>query len=214
MGKNRLPCIYKKLYENFGKQNWWPAQTKLEIIIGAVLTQNTAWPNVEKAINNLRQNRLLSFKKISKIKTDKLAALIKPAGYFNIKAKRLKNVLEFIKNNYDGDLRDMQKTNALSLRTRLLEINGVGPETADSILLYAFNKPIFVVDAYTKRIFVRLRIAPKDSSYEDLQRLFMKNLKLDARLFNEYHALIVKLGKDYCKKSKPKCAICPIRDEH
>ena len=214
MDSNRLLCIYNKLYSNFGKQNWWPAQTKLEIIIGAVLTQNTAWPNVEKAINNLRQKKLLAFKKISKLKKDRLANLIRPAGYFNIKAKRLKNVLAFMKENYNGDLRGMQRTSALELRNRLLGINGVGPETADSILLYAFNKPVFVVDAYTKRIFARLGIASKDSSYEDLQRLFMKNLKLDARLFNEYHALIVKLGKDYCKKSKPKCAICPIRDEH
>ncbi|MFC1709596.1 endonuclease III domain-containing protein [Candidatus Omnitrophota bacterium] len=214
MGNTRLFCIYKKLYSYFGKQNWWPAQTKLEVIIGAVLTQNTAWPNVEKAISNLKRHHSLSFKKLSNIKTSKLAGLIRPAGYFNIKSKRLKNVLGFMQKRYSGNLNRMQKVDTLELRKQLLDVNGVGLETADSILLYAFHKPIFVVDAYTKRIFSRLKIFSPNPSYGDIQKLFMDNLRLDAKLFNEYHALIVKLGKDYCKKNKPKCKECPIRDEH
>ena len=214
MRDERIPRIYKKLYSRFGEQNWWPAKTKLEVIIGAVLTQNTAWPNVEKAINNLRQKSLLSLEKISKVKINRIANLIRPAGYFNIKAKRLKNVLDFVWQRYGGNLRNMQRSDTLELRGQLLGVNGVGPETADSILLYAFNKPVFVVDAYTKRIFSRLKIVSDNSSYEDIQKIFINNLATDTGLFNEYHALIVKLGKDYCKKSKPRCGECPIRDEH
>jgi endonuclease-3 related protein len=214
MTKEKLNRIYKKLYRSFGKQYWWPGQTRLEVIIGAVLTQNTAWPNVERAIANLKRKKLLSFKKLSHAKIDEITSLIKPAGYFNIKAKRLKNLLEFMAKNYKGSLAKMQKLDAYKLREQLLNINGVGPETADSILLYALDKPIFVVDAYTKRIFSRLKMVPEDVSYEEAQKLFMENLTKDTRLFNEYHALIVKLGKDYCKKRKPLCHKCPIRDEH
>lgn len=214
MTKRKLSRIYQKLYKSFGKQYWWPARTKLEVMIGAMLTQNTSWPNVEKAISNLRKKKLLSFKKLSNLKTDKLAALIKPAGYFNIKARRLKNLLEFIDKNYKGNMTFMQRINTYALREELLNVNGVGQETADSILLYAFNKPIFVIDAYTKRIFSRLNKMPQDIPYQDAQNLFMKNLSKDSYLFNEYHALIVKLAKDYCKKNKPLCRKCPIRDEH
>ncbi len=184
------------------------------MIIGAVLTQNTAWANVEKAVRNLKNNRFLSLGRLSKIKISTLAGLIRPAGYFNIKAKRLKNVIDFIQQRYKGNLRNMQKINTPELRKQLLGINGVGPETADSILLYAFDKPIFVIDAYTKRIFSRLNIVPDSYGYDELQSRFMNNLNVNVDLFNEYHALIVQLGKDYCKKSKPKCSECPIRDEH
>jgi len=214
MIKKRLSRIYKKLYSSFGKQRWWPGDTKLEVIIGAVLTQNTAWPNVEKSISNLKKAGKISFKKLSKERTSGIARLIKPAGYFNIKAKRLKNVLRFIAESYNGSLSLMQKADGASLREELLGINGVGPETADSILLYAFEKPIFVIDSYTKRILSRLKILSQDVSYEDAQKLFMDNLPKDVRLFNEYHALIVKLGKDYCRKNNPRCQECPIRDEH
>jgi endonuclease-3 related protein len=214
MGSVRLKRIYNKLYRRFGKQNWWPAKTRLEVIIGAVLTQNTSWPNVEKAIGNLKRQKILSFVRISRLNTSRLAHLIRPAGYFNIKSTRLKNVLDFIQSEYGGSLTRMQKSDVLQMRRRLLGVNGVGPETADSILLYAFHKPMFVVDAYTRRIFSRLKIASPDSTYEELQIFFMDNLKLDTRLFNEYHALIVRLGKDYCKKNKPNCRECPIRDEH
>ncbi|MFH1622649.1 MAG: hypothetical protein ABIA97_05985 [Candidatus Omnitrophota bacterium] len=206
--------IYKKLLNYFGRQNWWPAKTKLEVIVGAVLTQNTAWPNVEKAIFNLKRKKLLSIDKLSKVKQNRLALLIKPAGYFNLKAKRLKNTIDFIQKYYQGELSNMQRISTLTLKNELLGINGIGPETADSILLYALNKPIFVIDAYTKRIFTRLNKVHLNYSYDDLQNFFMKNFKKNARLFNEYHALIVRLGKDYCKKNKPNCKECPIRDEH
>ena len=214
MKDKKLNRIYKKLYNYFGKQHWWPAKTKLEVIIGAMLTQNTAWPNVEKAIANLKRKRLLSFQKLSKIETNELANLIKPAGYFNVKARRLRSILDFIRDDFRGNLRNMQKINTQELRNQLLNVNGIGPETADSILLYAFDKPIFVIDAYTKRILSRLRMSSLNSSYDEIQELFMRDLALDTHLFNEYHALIVKLGKDYCKKNNPKCNECPIRDEH
>lgn len=214
MRDEKIIRIYKKLYNFFGKQYWWPAKTKLEVIVGAMLTQNTAWPNVRKAIGNLKTHRLLSLEKLDRIKIDRLASLIKPAGYFNLKARRLKNLLGFIEEHYRGNLRNMQRIDTHRLRDQLLNVNGVGPETADSILLYAFEKPIFVVDAYTKRIFSRLKMIPSDSSYDEIQKLFMENLVLKECLFNEYHALIVKLGKDYCKKNKPKCDECPIKDEH
>ncbi|MDD5292465.1 MAG: hypothetical protein PHY46_04730 [Candidatus Omnitrophica bacterium] len=214
MTKVKLSRIYKRLYAAFGKQHWWPAETKLEVIVGAMLTQNTAWPNVEKAISNLKKANKLSFKKLSKASAGEIAALIKPAGYFNIKAKRLKNILRFIAKSYKGSLPLMQKADCYLLRKELLSVNGVGQETADSILLYAFGKPVFVIDAYTKRIFSRLKMLPQDVSYEDSQKLFMDNLAKDVRLFNEYHALIVKLGKDYCRKNNPHCQECPIRDAH
>lgn len=214
MKNKKLTEIYKKLYNYFGKQHWWPAKTKLEVIIGAMLTQNTSWSNVEKAIANLRKNKLLSFKRLSKIEINKLATLIKPAGYFNIKAKRLKNLLKFIQTRYQGNLGNMGKIKTKELREDLLNVNGVGAETADSILLYAFDKPVFVIDAYTKRIFSRLKMMTLDSTYDKAQDLFMDNVSCSTRLFNEYHALIVRLGKDYCKKSKPRCSECPIRSEH
>ena len=214
MISNKLTRIYNKLYNFFGKQYWWPAKTKLEVIIGAMLTKNTSWSNVEKAIVNLRENNFLSFEKLSHAKTNRIAKLIKPAGYFNIKARRLKNLLEFMERDYKGSIKKMRQKDTYKLREELLGVNGVGPETADSILLYALDKSIFVVDAYTKRVFSRLKILPQDVSYETAQKLFMDNLSKDRHLFNEYHALIVKLGKDYCKKNKPRCQECPIRDEH
>ncbi|NQU19167.1 endonuclease III domain-containing protein [bacterium] len=214
MKDKKLIRIYKKLYSYFGKQYWWPAKTKLEVVVGAMLTQNTAWPNVEKAIANLKRKRLLSFQKLSKAKISELANLIKPAGYFNVKARRLKNILEFIQARYQGNLRNMQRVEIQVLRNQLLSVNGIGPETADSILLYAFDKPIFVVDAYTKRIFSRLEIVSSNSTYDEIQSIFMKSLRRNVYLFNEYHALIVRLGKDYCRKTNPRCNECPIQDRH
>lgn len=214
MTQNKLSRIYKKLYKAFGRQYWWPAKTKLEVIIGAMLTQNTSWSNVEKAISSLRGNNFLSFKKLYNAQHNEIAKLIKPAGYFNIKAKRLKNLLEFMQKNYKGNLNRMNQVKACKLREELLAVNGVGPETADSILLYALEMPVFVVDAYTRRIFSRLKMLPRQASYEDTQKLFTDNLSKNERLFNEYHALIVKLGKDYCRKNKPRCQECPIQNEH
>jgi len=180
-------------------------------MVGAILTQNTNWANVEKAINNLRKNNLLDAGKLYRLPRGKLAALIKSAGYYNIKAKRLKEFLKFLFDSYKGDIRKMSLADTQSLRRQLLSVNGIGPETADSILLYALDKPVFVVDAYTKRIFSRHRLIREDAEYHALQELCLKNLKNNVKLFNEFHALLVKLGKDFCLKNKPRCEICPLR---
>lgn len=207
---SKLVDIYDKLYAYFGPQYWWPAETSFEVIVGAILTQNTSWLNVEKAIDNLRKQKLLDPVKIFKMSQLKLSKFIKPAGYYNIKAKRLKEFVKFLVNNYKGSLKGMSLQDTFTLRRQLLSVNGIGPETADSILLYALNKPIFVIDAYTKRVFSRHRLLDSDVSYDQAQNVFMENLKLDKKLFNEYHALLVKLAKDFCLKNKPKCDICPL----
>jgi endonuclease-3 related protein len=207
---NKLRLIYKKLYHFFGPQGWWPGETPFEVMVGAILTQNTNWANVEKAINNLKKYKALSTRKLYKLSGVKIASLIRPAGYYNIKAGRLKNLLDFINDNYSGDIRQMFRGKTDKLRQGLLSVNGIGPETADSILLYALNKPIFVIDAYTRRVFSRHGFILEDCDYNTVQNLFSKNIRKEVKLFNEYHALIVKLGKDFCLKNKPKCDICPL----
>jgi len=209
--KHKLYAIYQKLYSHFGPQHWWPAETPFEVMVGAILTQNTNWQNVEKAINNLKKHKLLGARKLYKLSSRRLASLIRPAGYYNVKAKRLKEFLRFLFQSYKGNLRKLSRKNTQALREELLAINGIGPETADSILLYALNKPAFVVDAYTKRIFSRHGFLKEDSGYAQVQNLFTQNLKKDVKLFNEYHALLVRLGKEFCLKRKPKCEICPLR---
>lgn len=203
-----LKKTYKKLFSAFGHQHWWPGDTPFEVIVGAILTQNTAWTNVEKAIRNLKKAKLLNPKRLHDLSQAELAQHIRPAGYFNIKAKRLKHFLNYLFDNYGGNLNRMFKKRTDALRRELLEVNGIGPETADSILLYAGNHPVFVVDAYTKRIFSRHRIIKADADYYDVQALFMKSL--DVRMFNEYHALIVRVGKDFCRTKKPLCGRCPL----
>jgi endonuclease-3 related protein len=220
MGRLALFKIYEKLYAAFGPQGWWPAGTPFEVVVGAILTQNTAWSNVAKAIGNLKRGRCLTFGAMKKIPEKKLAALIRPAGYFNVKARRLKNFIRFLDKKYGGDLSRMRYRDAPVLRQELLGVNGIGRETADSILLYALRKPVFVIDAYTKRMLSRhgLKCAP-GMDYDAVQRRFMEALPQDlapcapsalCAVFNEYHALIVRLGKDYCKKTKPKCVSCPL----
>lgn len=206
-----LNWIYKRLFETFGARNWWPGDTPFEISIGAILTQNTAWLNVEKAINNLKNHNLLEPKKLKEIPQDKLAELIRPAGYYNLKAERLKAFVEFLFLHYDGDLDKMFNRDMWELRQELLKVKGIGLETADSILLYAGNKPIFVVDSYTRRILTRHNLIDEKASYSQIQSLFMENLPPDVQLYNEYHALIVQLGKEICK-SKPNCQSCPIKE--
>ncbi|OGW36752.1 MAG: endonuclease [Nitrospirae bacterium RBG_13_39_12] len=208
---NNLLKIYHTLYQFFGPQYWWPGDTPFEIAVGAILTQNTNWGNVEKAINNLKKEKALNPKAIHKMPISRLALLIKPAGYFNVKAKRLKSFIKFLMNEYRGSMSKMKKEDTNSLREKLLSINGVGPETADSILLYALEKPVFVVDAYTKRVLSRHGIMEHDKPYEIFQELFISSLKRDARLFNEYHALIVRVGKTFCKRREPLCEICPLK---
>jgi len=210
--KERLQSIYRRLYSYFGPQRWWPGDSPFEVMIGAILTQNTNWLNVEKAINNLKKNKLLNFAKLKKLSIKKLALHIKPAGYYNIKAKRLRNFFEFLHKDDQGNFERVSSVKTGQLRQELLSVNGVGPETADSILLYALNRPVFVVDAYTKRIFSRQGLIEENATYEDVQNLFMQNLKNEVKLFNEYHALLVKLGKDFCLKNNPRCIICPLQD--
>ncbi|MGE0267978.1 MAG: endonuclease III domain-containing protein [Candidatus Omnitrophota bacterium] len=206
-----LKKFYTRLFESFGPQQWWPGDSPFEIIVGAILTQNTNWGNVEKALNNLKQENLLTPQRLSRISHERLAALIKPAGYFNVKAKRLKNFLDYLFAHYNGDLDAMAGGSGEQLRDELLSINGIGPETADSILLYAFQKPVFVIDAYTHRILYRHGLTGKKADYGLMQELFTKNLSQDITVYNEYHALIVRIGKDYCKP-RPACEQCPLRD--
>ena len=209
--KRSLETIYKKLYARFGPQGWWPGDSPFEVMVGAILTQNTSWTNVAKAVGNLKAKKVLNAKKLSCLPQDQLARLIRPAGYYNLKAKRLKNFLNFFLKNYQGSIKVMAAKRTDQLRDDLLAVNGIGPETADSILLYALQKPVFVVDAYTKRIFSRHGICKPDALYDEVQDLFMRNLSCRAKLFNQYHALLVKLGKDFCRKSKPRCEICPLK---
>jgi len=205
----KLIEIYRRLYRTFGPQHWWPGDSPFEIAIGAILTQNTNWGNVEKAIENLKRVKTLNAKSIQDMRAERLASLIKPAGYFNIKAKRLKAFIYFLLNEYHGSMKRMRDVEMRTLRTKLLEIHGIGPETADSILLYALEKPVFVIDAYTKRVLSRHGIMEHTKPYEEFQDLFHSTLKKDLRLFNEYHALFVRLGKTYCRKN-PRCEDCPL----
>lgn len=201
---------YGKLYDRFGPQHWWPGDTAFEVIVGAILTQNTAWTNVEKAIANLKGSGALSSPRAMKrLRRTELAKLIRPAGYYNIKAGRIGNFLDLLEEGYGLDLDRMQRLKTDSLREELISVNGIGPETCDSILLYAFDRPTFVVDAYTRRIFSRHGLFGMDAGYDEIKALFEANLRRRARLFNEYHALIVRIGKDYCRKH-PKCGSCPL----
>ena len=201
--------MYNILFSRFGPQNWWPAETELEVMVGAILTQNTNWKNVEKAIENIKKRRLLSIKALHSISVSDLAEEIRPAGYYNIKATRLRNLVDYIVDKYEGRLSLLLKEETRTLREGLLTIKGVGPETADSILLYAAGRPMFVVDAYTHRILNRHGMAEEQAGYYELQEIFLDHLPEDTALFNEFHALIVKVGKDYCRR-KPKCETCPL----
>ncbi len=205
-----LRAIYKMLFKAYGPQHWWPGDTAFEVMVGAVLTQNTSWSNVERAIANLRRWRLLAHSHLHGISTRQLALHIRPSGYFNIKARRLKNLIDFVQNVYGGSLRKMFADNPFVLRQKLLGVNGIGYETADSILLYAGGKPFFVVDAYTKRVFSRHGFIDADAPYHTVQELFMENLQKNRLLYNEYHALIVRVGKEHCKKARPLCDGCPL----
>lgn len=206
----QLREIYQLLYAHFGPQNWWPGESPFEVMVGAILTQNTNWKNVEQAIGNLKKADVLSLQAMSELSQPALAQYIRPAGYFNIKATRLQNFFSLINNNWDGDLDYFLLQPATVLREQLLSVKGIGPETADSMVLYAAEKPIFVVDAYTSRILHRHNIIDESFEYYQIQELFMDNLEEDCRLFNEYHALIVQTGKGFCKKTNPDCDHCPL----
>lgn len=208
-----LTDIYNSLFNSFGKQYWWPGDTDFEVVVGAVLTQNTNWSNVEKAINNLKTANVFTPKKLHKIEIDMLAELIKPSGYFNVKAKRLKHFIEWLFQNYNGSLSKLFKLDCATLREHLLSVNGIGRETADSIILYAAKKPTFVVDAYTKRVLLRHGLVTEDYDYDAIKAIFEDNLPEEVSLYNEYHALIVMVGKYYCKP-RMRCEECPLKDVH
>lgn len=204
-----LMTIYDLLFTAYGSQNWWPAESQFEMMIGAILAQNTSWKNVEKAIQNLKRRDLLSVEALSDISVPTLAEHIRPAGYFNIKAKRLKNLIVFIQEEYDGDLNRLFSGDTETIRMELLSVRGIGLETADSMLLYGAGRALFVVDTYTHRILSRHNLIGEEAGYYDLQTLFMDNLPHEVELFKEFHALIVKTGKDYCRKN-PLCPDCPL----
>jgi endonuclease III related protein len=235
-----IRSYYQTLYASWGPQHWWPARTRLEVVVGAYLTQNTSWTNVEIALRRLRQAHLLSLAAIRRVPLPQLEAVIRSSGYFRQKAARLKTFVGFVDERYGGSLRRMFAQSTHKLRQELLDLNGIGPETADSILLYAGQQPVFVVDAYTRRILERHAILPADSSYEEIRELFERSLADQAPLrtvngdpktglghppstmslaqrspmaqvYNDLHGLIVRVGKHHCLKSKPRCEECPLR---
>jgi endonuclease-3 related protein len=212
MRPNKLVNIYQLLLSHFGHQHWWPGDTHFEIMVGAILTQNTNWENVSKALDALKQEDLLSYEKLRALPAAYLAEKIKACGYFNLKAARLHNLFQFIENRYDGDIDALLAAPLEQLREDLLSVKGIGPETADSILLYAAEKPVFVVDAYTYRILSRHDVLSEDESdYDEIQTIITDSLPEDTALYNEYHALLVQTGKAYCKKTNPRCESCPLQ---
>jgi endonuclease III related protein len=205
----RLMEMFSLMLDRFGPQHWWPGETELEMMVGAILTQNTSWKNVDKAISNLKDKGLLNIESLNEISLQLLADEIRPAGYFNIKAGRLKNLVNFLVDRYEGEMSRFLSEKTDALREGLLSVKGVGPETADSILLYAAKHPVFVIDAYTYRILHRHGFVEHQITYDELQGLFTSNLPEDTGLFNEFHALIVRTCKEFCK-GKPLCEECPL----
>ncbi len=204
--------IYNRLYSAFGPQHWWPGETPFEIIVGAILTQSVSWNNVARAIDNLKRADLLDTRSLRDAPEERLASLVRPAGYYRQKAKKVKSFLGYLWDRHGGDLDRMFSTPFGVLREDLLRVWGLGPETVDSILLYAGGMPTFVVDAYTVRILGRLGVIQRGESYQGVRRFFMDNLPCDPQLYNEYHALLVHLGKHFCTKRDPRCGNCPIGD--
>lgn len=208
---DELLRYYDAMSAVLGPMRWWPAKTAFEVIVGAILTQSTAWGNVELAIANLRAAKMLTPRAMRRVRTSRLATLIRPSGYFRQKAKKLKAFVEFLHNGYRGSLARMFRTPTAELREKLLEVHGIGPETADSILLYGGNHPVFVVDAYTHRILGRHAITDGKADYEKVRALIENSIPRQVELFNEFHALIVNTGKNWCRKSAPRCEECPLR---
>lgn len=207
---NKLLLIYDKLFNHFGPRGWWPAENDWEVVVGAILTQNVAWRNVVRAIDNLRQADALDLEKMRQVKEDELARLITPTRFYKVKARKLKTLVAHIDERYGGDLRCMLDRPWQTVRAEMLGLWGLGPETVDSILLYAARHPVFVVDAYTRRIFSRLGLLPADAGYQVMQDFFMHHLRGREDLFNEYHALIDGLGNQVCLSKKPRCFECPL----
>ncbi|MCX6776063.1 MAG: endonuclease III domain-containing protein [Candidatus Micrarchaeota archaeon] len=203
--------IYKKLLKHFGKQYWWPAESEFEVIVGAMLTQQSTWRNVEKAIVNLKRERLLTPKAIAQASVPELQKCVRPTGFYRQKARRLRDFARYLERKYNGKLELLFSKPVKDTRDELLSLDGIGPETADSILLYAGGKLIFPIDAYTKRVYERLGLA--EGHYSELQKFFHYNLPRDLVVYKEMHALIVELAKDYCSKNKPLCGECPLREQ-
>jgi endonuclease III related protein len=206
-GARRPDEVYEALLAAYGPQRWWPGDTPFEVCVGAILTQSTSWSNVEKAIGNLKGAGMLSPAGLRKAEKGRLAGLVRPSLYYNAKARKLKEFIRFLDCGYRGRVAGMRRKPMPKLREELLAVWGIGPETADSILLYALDMPSFVVDAYTRRIFGRLGLTGRDAGYDELKDFFESRLQEDVELYNEFHALIVRHGKDTCR-TKPKCAVC------
>ena len=205
-----LDEYYNSLFTAFGPQHWWPGKTQFEIIVGAILTQNTSWTNVERAIANLRAAGLLSPAAIDQVSLGRLQSLIRSSGYFRQKARKLKAFCRFLRSQYGGSLRRMFDTPTIMLREKLLGVFGIGPETADSILLYAGGHPVFVVDGYAKRLLARHGWIGQNAKYEEVRWMFERHSPGNTRWFNEFHALIVNTGKNFCRTQKPLCDQCPL----
>jgi endonuclease-3 related protein len=205
-----LTEYYNSLFCTLGPQHWWPGKSRFEVIVGTILTQSTAWRNVERAISNLRTEKMLTPGALERVTFERLARLLRPSGYFRQKARKLKAFAEFLRKDFQGSLARMFRTPTAELRRRLLDVHGIGPETADSILLYAGGHPVFVVDAYTKRILVRHSWVGEKSGYEEMREFFENNFDRDAAQFNEFHALIVQTGKRWCRPREPLCGECPL----
>jgi endonuclease-3 related protein len=208
--KRRLLRLYRALLDRFGPQHWWPARSPFEVAVGAILTQHTAWTGVERAIGNLREAGRLDATRLAALPADRLGPLIRSAGTPGVKARRLHALVAFLLGRFGGRISRMRRMPLEPLRAELLRVPGIGPESADSILLYAAGRPVFVVDAYTRRVLGRHRITPSGIGHEQLRALLEGHLPRDPRLFNEFHALIVAVGKAYCR-SRPRCAECPLR---
>jgi endonuclease-3 related protein len=209
--KRKINKVYAALEEYFGDLGWWPASSAFEVIIGAVLTQNTAWSNVSKAIKGLKRNKCLTPEKIVRLDTKRLSQIIRPAGYYRVKSERIKAVSRFLLDECRAKLSKLKKESAWELREKLLKVKGIGPETADSILVYALEKPVFVVDAYTKRIFSRHGLVGEKASYDEVQSLVHENFSRSTKRLNQFHALLVETGKRFCRKKKGLCGECPLK---
>ena len=204
--------IYESLLSTYGPQHWWPGSSPFEVVVGAILTQRVAWSNVEKAIASLKEVGLMDPQRLDEAQLPEIAALIRPSVYYNTKTEKLRAFTRFLAEKYDGDLKQLLHLDLPSLRAELLSVHGIGEETADAIILYAAGKPSFVVDAYTKRIFSRLGLIGEKESYRVVRDLFMENLPTEVTLYNEYHALLVRHGKERCRSRVPLCLGCPLEE--
>ena len=203
--------MYRRLRARFGHAGWWPGDSPFEVCVGAILVQNTTWANVERTLDGLERRRLLSFRALARLPASRLAPLLRSSGTFRVKARRLRAFLDFLSSEYGGRVEAMRDEDLPLLRRKLLAVPGIGPETADSIALYAAEQASFVVDAYTRRVFTRLGLLRGDESYGEVQRLFEEHLPRDAALYNDYHAQIVRVGKDFCRL-RPRCPECPLKE--